>query len=395
MIAASIHAAGIAVYFVFSLLLFAASRVPRSSRALGYWAIGTFAACCARLMLLLEQSSALPAAIWWYACFIVLEKLCLLLGVQLFFGYRLGRRRWWLVAAGVVIAGFSAVFFTQLARLWFDLALAAFNVLALLVVCWIIWHRTTLLPPRVCQLALAVSVLLAVNWACLVPGYLWILPQWQIWGFAFGTLVVLVQYLALLAAVFVQFRRRLLDSEEKALALAFQDPLTGLNNKRYVDVLFEQALLLANRPHQLLAVFYIDLDHFKPINDNDGHRAGDAVLKEVARRLKQCLRSTDICARVGGDEFVVVATQLEHEQAAADIAGKILQQLATPVQVAAKTYQLGASVGISLYPKDGHELSALLEKADFAMYQVKKSGRHGYRLFNTSLTGEKNSRPDV
>lgn len=382
MMVASVHTAGIAVYFVFFLILLAASQVPRSNSAVGYWACGTCAAGCARLtLLLLPATETLSTSIWLYGCLVVLEKLFLLVGVQRFFGRRLAEPTVFLAAA-LMLVGLSAMYLAELPRWWFDLVLAGFNVAALLLISWVMWQSQQALPVLVKRLALGSCLLLALHWAGLVSGKLWWFTSWQLQGFVIGTLLVLVLYFSLLAAVFAVFRQRLIDSEEKAMALAFQDPLTGLNNKRYVDVLFEQALLLANRPHQLLAVYYIDLDHFKPINDTDGHRAGDGVLKEVARRLKQCLRSTDICARVGGDEFVVIATQLEHEQAAAEIATKVLQQLAAPLAVAGKIYQLGASVGVSLYPKDGKELSGLLEKADIAMYQVKRSGRHGFRLFS-------------
>ncbi|TXH96814.1 MAG: GGDEF domain-containing protein [Rheinheimera sp.] len=161
----------------------------------------------------------------------------------------------------------------------------------------------------------------------------------------------------MLSTVIVLFCRRLTESEAKALELAYQDPLTGLSNKRYVDVLFGQALQLANRPHQALAVFYIDLDNFKPINDSAGHKTGDAVLQEVARRLKASLRSTDICARIGGDEFVVIATQIEQEEYVQEIAAKLLKQMQQPVVIDGHSYELGASIGVSLHPRHGQELA--------------------------------------
>ncbi|HEY0891652.1 MAG TPA: GGDEF domain-containing protein, partial [Cellvibrio sp.] len=163
--------------------------------------------------------------------------------------------------------------------------------------------------------------------------------------------------------------------------LAYHDPLTGLNNQRYMTTLFDQALLLATRPHQMLAVIYIDLDNFKPINDTDGHLVGDEVLKTIAKRLVDNTRSTDICARMGGDEFVVIATQLESEEHAHQIAAKLLQQCCNDVLINDKNYRLGASVGVSVYPAHGNDLTQLLKNADEAMYEVKKNGKSGYQVF--------------
>jgi diguanylate cyclase len=163
--------------------------------------------------------------------------------------------------------------------------------------------------------------------------------------------------------------------------LAYHDPLTGLNNKRYMNTLFEQALILAMRPHQMLALIYIDLDNFKPINDTAGHLVGDEVLKVIAKRLLDHTRSTDICARIGGDEFVVIATQLEHVEHANQIANKILEQCCADIIIDQHIYHLGASLGVSIYPSHGNDLTQLLQHADEAMYKVKKNGKSGFQVF--------------
>ncbi|MGB9985410.1 diguanylate cyclase domain-containing protein [Herbaspirillum sp. AP21] len=128
----------------------------------------------------------------------------------------------------------------------------------------------------------------------------------------------------------------------------------------------------------------IDLDNFKPVNDKAGHAVGDKVLKCVAQRLKEAVRSTDICARLGGDEFTVIATQLEHQEQAPEIARKLLARLAAPIEVGDQQFVLGASIGISLYPSHGSDLSLLLEQADAAMYHVKSSGKSGFQLHGAS-----------
>jgi len=176
--------------------------------------------------------------------------------------------------------------------------------------------------------------------------------------------------------VLLLFQRRLMASEATALDLAFHDPLTGLNNKRYMSTLFEQALLLATRPHHVVALLYIDLDNFKPINDTAGHAIGDEVLKTVAARLRENTRSTDICVRIGGDEFVVICTQLDNEEQALEIGNKILKKIMAEIEIDGQRYALGASIGIGLYPRHGDNLNELMKCADSAMYIVKRNGKN-------------------
>lgn len=120
---------------------------------------------------------------------------------------------------------------------------------------------------------------------------------------------------------------------------------------------------------------------FVPINDAAGHQVGDEVLKIIAHRLLEHSRSTDICARMGGDEFAVIATQLETVEQVHQIAEKLLEQCCDRVEIDNKQYNLGASIGISMYPQHGNTLHQLLKNADDAMYEVKKNGKSGYQVF--------------
>lgn len=383
------HAVGSTVYFMLFLLFLCARLVPRTNPGITCWAFAALAACCARLaMFLLPTETDAASGLLWYGVFIALEKLLLLLGAFRFFGAVLLpgggmiTDRWLYSAVALLLGWIFAYGHLGLPRVIYDSGLAVFNMLALLLLALAVYRSRIRLPHWLKSGIVSVAALLALHWLLIVPLYLWLLPDWRQQGFVFGTVLALLQYLLLLTAVIMLFCRRLTESEAKALELAYQDPLTGLSNKRYVDVLFGQALQLANRPHQALAVFYIDLDNFKPINDSAGHKTGDLVLQEVARRLKASLRSTDICARIGGDEFVVIATQIEQEQYVQEIAAKLLKQLQQPVEIDGHSYELGASIGVSLHPRHGQELAELLEKADSAMYQVKQQGRNGYRLYS-------------
>lgn len=383
------HAVGSTVYFMLFLLFLCARLVPRTNPGITCWAFAALAACCARLaMLLLPTELDAASGLLWYGVFIALEKLLLLLGAFRFFGAVLLpgggmiTDRWLYSAVALLLGWIFAYGHLGLPRVIYDSGLAVFNMLALLLLALAVYRSRIRLPHWLKSGIVSVAALLALHWLLIVPLYLWLLPDWRQQGFVFGTVLAMVQYLLILSTVIVLFCRRLTESEAKALELAYQDPLTGLSNKRYVDVLFGQALQLANRPHQALAVFYIDLDNFKPINDSAGHKTGDLVLQEVARRLKASLRSTDICARIGGDEFVVIATQIEQEQHVLEIAEKLLKQMQQQVEIDGHSYELGASIGVSLHPRHGQELAELLEKADSAMYQVKQQGRNGYRLYS-------------
>ncbi len=376
-----VHAIGSTVYFVFFVLFLCASRVPRTNSGAGWWALAILCAFAARVAIwgfAVNTSSELDVVI--YSFFVIAEKLFLMIGISRFFGQLISDKWLWLLAA--------------LAQLWalakwgfglelglYEVGLTAFNFIALSIVAISIYVSKVHVSVYINRFIFGTSALLALHWLLFIPVHLYIYPAWRLDAFILGTILVLLQYLSLLSAVFILFQRRLMDSEARALEMAYQDPLTGLSNKRYIDVLFEQVVKLANRPHQTLAVYYIDLDKFKPINDKWGHKAGDIVLKEVARRMKDCLRSTDICARIGGDEFIVIATQLEHPGHARDIAEKLLKQLQLPIPIGSVQCELGASIGVSLYPVHGQDVAELMDKADKAMYQVKTSGRNGYLFF--------------
>lgn len=169
--------------------------------------------------------------------------------------------------------------------------------------------------------------------------------------------------------------------EEKLDHLAHYDALTDLPNRILLHERLEHAIMEACSDGSKIALFYIDLDHFKAINDTLGHDAGDQLLKEVASRLKSCLRAEDTVARLGGDEFVVMQPQIRDPEAIHRVAHKLLQVLSEPFDLDGNPASVTPSIGISLYPDDHHKLDALLKKADQAMYQVKTSGRGNYLFY--------------
>ncbi len=181
-------------------------------------------------------------------------------------------------------------------------------------------------------------------------------------------------------------------------ALEYQanhDGLTGLANRNLLNDRIEQAIAWAKRNGHVMGVMLLDLDHFKLINDASGHSAGDALLKEVANRLRGCVRETDTVARLGGDEFVIILTDLPQPDDVDQIAEKILTTLSRPTDIAGRDVFVTASIGVSLYPRDGDHGEILLRYADMAMYRVKEHGRNSVRQFMPEMGSSAISRLDM
>ncbi|MEI6707547.1 MAG: sensor domain-containing diguanylate cyclase, partial [Methylococcales bacterium] len=172
-------------------------------------------------------------------------------------------------------------------------------------------------------------------------------------------------------------------AEEKIKQLAFYDPLTGLPNRRKLLDRLHYSIAINHRANTKFAVFMLDLDKFKAVNDKLGHAAGDELLKQVAVRIINCLRESDMVARLGGDEFVLVLENLKIPEAAEIIALKVITELTVPFQLSNNnTVQIGASIGISLYPQHGNTPESLMDHADSALYQAKDNGRGCFAYFS-------------
>lgn len=164
------------------------------------------------------------------------------------------------------------------------------------------------------------------------------------------------------------------------------DALTGLPNRRLLNELTFHALKRAEREKSSLAILFIDLDRFKVINDTLGHQVGDKLLIEVSNRLNNVMRDSDTVARLGGDEFLVMMDSLRDVEDASRVAKKIVSSLQSEFVIDGKEIFIGASVGISVYPGDGHDVDNLIKAADIAMYQVKSEGKNNYRFYSADLS---------
>ena len=163
-------------------------------------------------------------------------------------------------------------------------------------------------------------------------------------------------------------------------SIAYYDPLTGIPNRRLLIDRLSQAIAHAQRSERTLAVGYFDLDGFKPINDQLGHDAGDQLLVEITCRLQNILRIGDTLARMGGDEFVLLLGSIEHDSECHEILQRVLAAIREPLTIKNQSVSVSASLGVTLYPRDGAEPGNLLRHADEAMYQAKEAGKNCYYL---------------
>ena len=175
------------------------------------------------------------------------------------------------------------------------------------------------------------------------------------------------------------------QSEERFRHLAYHDTLTGLPNRALLQDHGARALGRARRSNSHVAILFIDLDRFKTINDSLGHSVGDALLKEVSQRIRQTVRDFDTVARMGGDEFVVLLTDLRDPASAGSVAQHILDSLSKVTVIEGHPLHVTPSIGISLFPDDGIDFAELLKYADAAMYRAKENGRNGYQFFTNEI----------
>ncbi|MCL2345521.1 MAG: EAL domain-containing protein, partial [Desulfobulbus sp.] len=172
------------------------------------------------------------------------------------------------------------------------------------------------------------------------------------------------------------------ESQRHLERLAHFDALTQLPNRMLLADRMQLAMAQCARNGKILAVCYLDLDNFKPVNDNLGHAAGDRLLIEVARRLKECVRTGDTVSRLGGDEFVLLFSNLDNDLKTDRAIERVISALARPFTIDGHTVHISASIGVTLYPQDGVDADTLLRQADQAMYSAKRAGRNRYHLFD-------------
>lgn len=179
--------------------------------------------------------------------------------------------------------------------------------------------------------------------------------------------------------------RELQDAQKEIAQISHFDPITQLANRNQFDEDLKREMARVKRYNRKLALLYIDLDFFQKINDNLGHEVGDELLKVASERLRKVVRTEDYLARLGGDEFAVILTEVGNPHDAGLVAHRIVQAMHEPFQIEESTVNIGASVGIALYPDAGNDPSALNKNADIALYSAKELGRNNYQFFTKDM----------
>ncbi|SEK41681.1 putative bifunctional diguanylate cyclase/phosphodiesterase [Halomonas daqiaonensis] len=185
------------------------------------------------------------------------------------------------------------------------------------------------------------------------------------------------------------------ENEEQIRRLAYYDPLTRLPNRRLLEDRLALAIRHAHRHRQRLAVIFLDLDHFKQVNDALGHATGDELLLQVSQRLRGHLREDDTLARQGGDEFIILLNEVQAVEEVTRVARRLVESVSSPFEVTGQVFRVGCSLGISLYPDDGEEVETLVQQADAAMYRAKQEGRNTYRLFRAEMQQQDHRRLEL
>lgn len=185
------------------------------------------------------------------------------------------------------------------------------------------------------------------------------------------------------------------SAEEKIRYMAHHDSLTGLPNRVLLRDRFDQLHMRISRDGGTLGLCFLDLDHFKRVNDTYGHSAGDQLIVEMAQRISSCLRQSDTVARLGGDEFIILLEGQQSPTHFASVAQKIQRALEEPIELDGHLYTSSASIGIAVFPNDGNDFDALMQKADTAMYHAKNSGRATFSFFDARMNRDTATRLDL
>ncbi len=186
----------------------------------------------------------------------------------------------------------------------------------------------------------------------------------------------------------LHLNRELKESKLQLQEIATHDILTGLPNRILYEEFGNKSLANAKREGQQVAVLFMDLDRFKPVNDTYGHNVGDELLKRVAVRIQDIIRDSDIVARQGGDEFVLLLQNVRNKEAAAEVMERLLEGISKPYKIYGHDISVECSIGASLFPRDDDNLTGLMRKADKALYRVKHTGRKSFRFYDPELNGK-------
>ena len=369
--------AGATGLFLTAVLFLLVRKMPRTEPGAGWWAVSSLAAGLGYVLLPVLASHGRPAdgeAV--YNILFVIWAMALYVGGHRFLKHKVLETPVFLLSGAV---GLWLVFFYFVSPAFLPAAIviAVFCGGLNLHLGWL-WARHTKEHSALHYLLIGSLWVSGLHWLDypLLRPVEWFAPI----GFTICSVVSVVVNSALAGLLLKQFRTRMEEAEQTAVVAARSDSLTGLSNRLALDMQFEQAVANATRHGKRLAMLFLDLDQFKAINDTHGHEVGDQVLVKTAERLRSAFRDTDIVARIGGDEFVVVLADMDSH----DISGtetttrKLLEVVGEPIDLGDIVCQVNASIGISFFPDHGATLNHMMLAADKAMYAAKLGGKNAF-----------------
>ena len=233
-------------------------------------------------------------------------------------------------------------------------------------------------------------LIFAVLWFVLSKTMSWPLEQLRQFAYykSYIPKITRLREFEAIRASMAQTYERLEQEKKELYALSTTDSLSGLANRNFLDQRLAWIISEASRSKQEFAVLFLDIDHFKEVNDSLGHKVGDLLLVQIAQELKHLVREHDVLARVGGDEFIIVLSQYNGHLELTGVAERIIARLAQPWIIDSYKLFISGSIGIALYPKDGADNTSLMKHADIAMFEAKKNGRNQYAFFTEEVNNK-------
>lgn len=311
---------------------------------------------------------------------------------------RLYVNRWWIFGAAAAIGIATVLAFASdpnLVGMRFVMRVGVrtgFTGLAFLAAAWVVWlTRTESLERSLGRGLVAASFLLFgatqvhLSYSTFFRLSAISTPAYSLFASFFDAFLVFCMGLGVVIWLLEEEHNKVSTNAHEIAQLAFNDPLTQLPNRKLLLDHLSLNILQARREKERLAVFFIDLDRFKVINDSLGHSAGDKVLQAVAVRVKNVMREADSVGRMGGDEFVIVAPQINGVEGAVHIAQKVRDAIREPITVDGRELFVSASMGVAMYPNDGESAEVLLKNADTAMYRAKAQGSDLFQLYTPEM----------